>query len=163
MVRAVRIAFRSTGCRTMLKRVCRSWRTSNPWPYRANSMKSTSQWPGVTRSSTSAGRSVEYHLDLLSEHGAAEILNPDAGGDDRAEAAGRRIDAGLIVGDAEFDDIVGNLREGACAGRRRACEQCAGDQRGGHKTFLIPHAVPLVVFSPDYPTRRRRQDSLGAR
>src|SRR3954465_13243078 len=28
------------------------------WPYRANSMKSASQWPGTFRPSTSAGRSV---------------------------------------------------------------------------------------------------------
>src|SRR5580693_1203857 len=42
----------------VLNRVCRSWRTSNPWPYRANSMKSASQWPDTLRPSTSAGRSV---------------------------------------------------------------------------------------------------------
>jgi hypothetical protein len=57
----------------------------------------------------------EHDLDRLAEHGAASILDGHAGGNDRAWTAQIGIEAGLIIEDADPDDIVGDLR--VCNGR----------------------------------------------
>ncbi len=59
----------------------------------------------------------EYDLDRLAEHRAAGILDRHPRGRDRAGAAEIGIEAGLIVENADPDDIVGDLR--ACAGQAR--------------------------------------------
>ena len=62
----------------------------------------------------------EHDLDRLAEHGAAGILDRHARGNDRARAAEIGIEAGLIVEDADPDDVVGDLR---ARGGRAKCKR----------------------------------------
>jgi hypothetical protein len=52
----------------------------------------------------------EHDLDGLAEHHTAGILDGHAGGEHRAGPAEIRIEAGLVVENANSDDIIGDLR-----------------------------------------------------
>ncbi len=52
----------------------------------------------------------EYDLDGLAEHGAAGILDRHFCGNHRTGAAQIGIQTGLVVENADPDDIVGDLR-----------------------------------------------------
>jgi hypothetical protein len=52
----------------------------------------------------------EHDLDRLAKHGAAGIFDGHTRGNDRARAAEIGIEAGLVIEDANPDDIVGDLR-----------------------------------------------------
>jgi hypothetical protein len=56
----------------------------------------------------------EYNLDRLAEHRTASVLDRHACGRDRTRAAEIGIETGLIIENADPDDVVGNLRT-SCA------------------------------------------------
>jgi hypothetical protein len=67
----------------------------------------------------------EHDLDRLAEHHAARILDGHAGRNHRALATEIGIETGLVVENADPDDIVGDLRADC------GCVKASDKARGG--------------------------------